>query len=77
MLYATISNFSSKSNMAVGLHLEFVDYRALQSKYKCHHRTQYGKKKPFRHITRPFKSVCMALTHLPQFHSKLGLWAPI
>ena len=49
--------FSSKTNMAVGRHIEFVDYRALQSEYKCHHCTQHGRKPPFRHITRPFKSV--------------------
>ena len=44
---------------------------------KCHHRTQHGRKTPFRHITRSFKSVYMAVTHLPEFPSKLGPWATI
>ena len=54
ILSATVHIFV-KSNVAVGRHLGFVDYRDLQSKQKCHHRTQHGRKPPFRPITRPFK----------------------
>ena len=67
-----------KSNMVGGSHLGFVDYRDLRSKFKKnHHHIQHGRKNPVRHITRPFKSVYMSLTHLPQFLSKLGVWAPL
>ena len=77
MILSEIAHISVESNMAGGSHLGFVDYRTLQSKYEFHHRTQHGRKPPFRHITGPFKSIYLALTHLPQFHSKLGLWAPM
>ena len=46
MTLSAIAHISVESKMEGGSHLGFVDYRTLQSKYRCHHRIQHGRNPP-------------------------------